>query len=81
MSTIPDDHSRDYGNGPALAALRAAYPGWTIRYEAALHIYSAELKSEDGRSLHYLAGHDLAELESRLEVAKATATGYGAGQP
>ena len=71
MSTIPDDHSRDYGNGPQLAALRAAYPGWTIRYEASLHIYSAELRSADGRSLHYLCGHDLPELSARLETATA----------
>ncbi len=72
MSTIPDDHSRDYGNGPALSALRAQYPApWVIRYEASLHIYSAELRSANGRSLHYLCGHDLPELSARLETATA----------
>lgn len=72
MSTIPDDHSRGYGNGPALAALRAEYPApWVIRYEAPLHIYSAELRSADGRSVHYLCGHDLSELAARLATAAA----------
>jgi len=72
MSTIPDDHSRDYDNGPALAALRLQFPEpWVIRYEAALHVYTAELKSGDGRSLHFLAGHDIPELEARLVTATA----------
>jgi hypothetical protein len=71
MPTIPDQQrDDDHGNGPALAALRAAYPApWVIRYEASLHVYSAELRSDDGRSLHYLCGHDVAELEARLVTA------------
>ena len=69
MPSVPDDHQHD--NGPALAALRAEYPAWTIAYEAHLGVYSAELKSDDGRSLHYLCGHDLAELATRLGTATA----------
>jgi hypothetical protein len=69
MHSVPDDHSHDYGNGPALAALRAEYPAWTIVYEAALGVYSAELRSENGSSLHYLAGHTLDELKTRLQTA------------
>jgi hypothetical protein len=72
MPTIPDDHQPGYGNGPALAALRSQYPApWVIRYEAPLHIYSAELRSADGRSLHYLCGHDVGELAARLVTATA----------
>lgn len=78
MPTIPDDHQPDYDNGPQLAALRAEYPAWTIRFEASLRIYSAELRAADG-SVHFLAGHDIPELRARLEVA--TAIEYGAGQP
>ena len=71
MPTIPDDHQPDYGNGPALAALRADYPApWVIRYEAPLHIYSAELRQPDG-AVRYLAGHDIPELAARLVTATA----------
>ena len=72
MPTIPDDHQPGHGNGPALAALRADYPApWVIRYEAPLHIYSAELRSNGGRTLHFLAGHDIGELAARLATATA----------
>jgi hypothetical protein len=71
MSTIPDDHSRDYGNSsPALAALRAEYPAWTIVYEPHLGVYSATLRQPDG-SLRYLAGHTVSELLARLQTATA----------
>jgi hypothetical protein len=78
MPSVPDDHQHDYGNGAEISALRAAYPAWTIRYEAALHIYSAELRGENG-SVHFLAGHDIPELRARLEVA--TAIEYKARRP
>jgi hypothetical protein len=71
MPSVPDDDHHDYDNGPALAALRAEYPTWTIRYEVALRIFSAELRSSGGRTLHYLCGHDIAELEARLVTATA----------
>ena len=57
-------------NGPALAALRAEYPGWLIQYEASLYIYSAELRQPDG-AVRYLAGHDIPELAARLVTATA----------
>jgi len=72
VNSVPDDHQPDYGNGPALAALRLDYPApWVIRYEAPLRIYSAELRSDDGRSLHYLCGLDISELRARLVTATA----------
>lgn len=71
MHTIPDDDHPDYGSGAAISALRAAYPAWVIRFEASLGVYSAELRSENGHSLHYLAGHTLDELETRLQTATA----------
>jgi len=75
MSTIPDDHSRDYGNSPAVAALRAAYPQWVIMYETPLRIFSAELRSNGGRTLHYLCGQDVDELRARLVTATALDAG------
>jgi len=81
MSTIPDDHDHDYGNGPALSALRARFPAWDIKYEAPLHVYSAELRSEDGRSLHYLCGLDTPELEARLVTATALDAATGMARP
>jgi hypothetical protein len=70
MPTIPDDHQPDYDHGPEISALRAEYPApWVIRYEHPLHIYSAELRSNGGRTVHYLCGLDLRELRSRLATA------------
>jgi hypothetical protein len=34
-------------------------------------VFPAELRSDDGRSLHCLAGHDIGELAARLAVATA----------
>ncbi len=71
MPTIPDDHSADYDNGPALAALRFEFPAWAIGFEAPLRIFSATQQTGDGRGLRYLAGHDVGELRARLETATA----------
>jgi len=72
MTSFPDDDHRDYDNGPALAALRFEFPEpWVIRYEAPLRIYSAELRSNGGRTLHYLCGQDVDELRARLQTATA----------
>jgi hypothetical protein len=68
MTTIPDDPRHAYDDGPALAALRAEYPAWTIGYEAPLGIYSAELRQSDG-AVRYLAGHTVGELRARLATA------------
>ncbi len=70
MPTIPgNDHSR---HDATLADLRHRYPDWTIDPPAQLHVWTAELKSADGRSLHFLCGHDAAELAARLATATAT---------
>ena len=67
MSTIPDE---PHGNHAQLAELRQRYPEWVIEYGASgLPILTAELRSEDGRSIHFLAGHTLDELAARLETA------------
>jgi len=75
MTTIPDDDHRDYGSDPALAALRLDFPApWEIGYEPLLHVFSAELRSADGRySLHYLAGQTVDELRERLVTAAKVA--------
>jgi len=69
VTTIPErDPARD---DAALAALRHEYPQWTIGYEAALHVFTAEWHG--GPVLRFLAGHDIDELAARL----ATATKVG----
>jgi len=73
MTSVPDDHSRDYDNGPALAALRAEFPAWTIGFEAPLRIYSATQQTGHGHGLRYLAGHDVDELRARLITAAKVA--------
>jgi hypothetical protein len=35
-----------------------------------LEVFTAELRSDDGHSLHFLAGHDLPELAARLATAE-----------
>jgi hypothetical protein len=68
MSTIPDDHQPQQ---PSLEELRRRYPEWTIEGPAELHVYTAELRTHDGRSLHFLAGHTIDELAARLASATA----------
>jgi hypothetical protein len=68
MNSIPD---KPHDAHPSLAELRARYPGWTIEGPAALHVYTAELTTHGGRSLHFLAGHTLDELAARLASATA----------
>jgi len=70
MSSVPDDRRPYHAQ---LAGLRHRYPEWTIEGPAGLPVFTAELRSDDGRSLHYLAGHDLDELAARLAAA-TTAT-------
>ncbi len=69
MNRIPDQPPAQQ---PSLDGLRAACPEWEIRYEAALHVWTAE-KSGTGRALRFLAGHDLSELENRLVTATTVA--------
>ncbi len=69
MPTIPDDHQPHHDQ--ALSELRQRYPQWVIEGPAALPVYTAELRTHGGRSLHFLAGHDLGELAVRLAVATA----------
>jgi len=70
MPSVPDDHQPQQ---PSLDALRREYPEWTIEPPGALHVWTAELLSDGGRSVHFLAGHDLAELEARLVTAAKVA--------
>ena len=69
MNSVPDQPHADH---PQLAELRQRYPEWTIEGPAALHVYTAELRTDGGRSLHFLAGHDVAELAARLATATET---------
>ena len=67
-SSVPD---QPHGDHSQLAALRLRYPEWTIEPPAALHVWTAELTTEGGRSVHFLAGHDIEELADRLATATA----------
>ncbi len=69
MPTIPDnDHAH---HDVTLDGLRARYPEWTIEPPGALHVWTAELVTDGGRCLHFLAGHDAGELAARLATATA----------
>ncbi len=70
MPTIPDDH-QPHHDQMSLSELRQRYPQWVIDGPAGLPVYTAELRSDNGRSLHFLAGHDIDELAARLAVATA----------
>jgi hypothetical protein len=71
MKILPDPAPDD--DDAALTALRERFPEWDVRYEAALHVWTAELRSADGKSLRFLAGHTLNELAVRLETATTVA--------
>jgi hypothetical protein len=72
VNSVTHDDQPDYDHGPEIAALRAEYPApWVIRYEHPLHIFSAELRSNGGRTVHYLCGLDVPELRARLVTATA----------
>jgi hypothetical protein len=50
---------------------RAAHPTWTISaHPLGLGLWTAERRSEDGRSIHYVVCHTGAELADRLETAE-----------
>ena len=69
MPTIPDLPHRDQ---KSLDELRRRYPGWEIAFRPArLPIFTAELRTHGGRSIHFLAGHSLDELTARLATATA----------
>ncbi len=52
-----------------LDQLRAEHPGWRIdAHPLGLGLWTAEHRSEDGRSVHYVVCHTGAELAARLEV-------------
>jgi len=70
MPRVPDDHQPQQ---PSLDGLRHQYPDWQIDPPAQLHVWTAELKSDGGRCVHFLAGHDLRELAERLATATAIA--------
>jgi len=70
MHSFSDDHQPHH---PTLDALRRQYPEWTIDPPAQLHVWTAELIGDGGRSLHFLCGHDLDELAARLATATAIA--------
>lgn len=76
MNSVPDQPAPQQ---PSLGELQRKYPAWTVEGPGALHVWTAELRTHGGRSLHFLAGHDAAELAARLEVA--TAIEYKVGRP
>ncbi len=54
-----------------LGELRAAHPAWTIdAHPLGLGLWTAERRSEDGRSIHYVVCHTGAELAAKLETAE-----------
>ncbi len=58
-------------NGDPVAALldqlRAEHPGWVIEaHPLGLGLWTAEHRSDDGRSIHYVVCHNGQELEARL---------------
>jgi hypothetical protein len=51
-----------------LARLQAEHPGWEIHANpVGLGLWTAEHRSDDGRSVHYIVCHTGAELASRLD--------------
>ena len=58
-----------------LGQLRAAHPGWTISaHPLGLGLWSAEYRSDDGRSIHYVVTRTAAELAAKLEAAEGSAS-------
>ena len=54
-----------------LGELRAAHPAWTISaHPLRLGLWTAEYRSEDGRSIHYIVTHTGEELAGKLETAE-----------
>ena len=50
-----------------LERLRAEHPGWSIdAHPLGLGLWTAEHRSDDGRSIHYLVCHTGPELADRL---------------
>jgi hypothetical protein len=50
-----------------LDQIRTEHPGWTINaHPLGLGLWSAEHRSEDGRSIHYVVCHTGIELAERL---------------
>ena len=50
-----------------LERLRHEYPAWRIdAHPLGLGLWSAEYRSEDGRSVHYIVAHSGTELEDKL---------------
>lgn len=69
------------GETPAefLDRLRAGHPAWTISaHPAGLGLWTAEHRSEDGRSIHYVVCHSGQELAGRLDAVDREA---GRGEP
>jgi hypothetical protein len=71
VSIFPELPRQHHEHDGALDELQQCYPAWTIDGPAALHVYTAELRTGGGRSIHFLAGHDLDELAARLATATA----------
>jgi hypothetical protein len=63
-------------NGDPVAVLldeiRAAHPGWTVAvHPLGLGLWTAEHRSDDGRSVHYIVCHTGAELAEKLDAAES----------
>jgi hypothetical protein len=50
-----------------LERLKAEYPGWHLEaHPLGLGLWTAERRSDDGRSIHYVVCHNGPELAERL---------------
>jgi hypothetical protein len=56
--------------GALLAQMRAQHPAWQISaHPLGLGLWTAEHRSADGRSIHYIVCHNGAELAAGLAAA------------
>ena len=62
------------GESPSemLDRLRAGHPGWEISaHPLGLGLWTAERRSDDGRSIHYIVCHTGDELDARMAEQQA----------
>jgi hypothetical protein len=58
-----------------LDKIRAAHPGWTVAvHPLGLGLWTAEHRSDDGRSVHYVVCHTGDELAGRLAIVDQDVT-------
>jgi hypothetical protein len=78
----PGLHANPWRESPAELAdrLRAEHADWTINaHPLGLGLWTAEKRSEDGRSVHYLVTHTGTELAERLAAIDGPSPRAGSG--